>query len=319
LPSDSEYIVSGLSRKVALLHGRLAIGWSGYKDAAKAVIGNIKTAMERDNISYDDLMRLLDSPNYIPKGKLSLCGMMIEESDIKMFHRGGKHFHAEGCGDILTVGSGTDHFFEIVRSTNVHSIVQRNLPLATCAVASCVGIALGEQMRLRSGLDLYYGGGFEILTLDNGKISPIEITFLFIDVSRTAHSINMTFHAILKTGYRNDVLIVRKASLINFGTEVQMPNEVYILSPFYRSVESAEVDAIKQNKIPLGSRFTGTYVHFTGADPQKVPVWFLMNDSHSDPAVQVVESESEAEIHFSPALIERICTKARAVYKDANG
>jgi len=270
-------------------------------------------AVERDNVCFDGLMRLLDSFSYILNDKLSLCGMMIRGADIELFHRGrGKHCHSEGHGDILAVGSGTDHFSEIVKSTNVHSIVKENLPLATCAVASCVGVALGEQMRRSSGLDLYYGGGFEIFTLDGGKIAPIEITFLFIDVSRSADTINRTYHAILKVGYHNDVLIIRKALLINFGTELQMPNETYILSPFYRTVDSAEVDVIKQNKIPLGSRFTGTYVHFTGAE---APVWFLMNDSHSDPAVQVVEGESEAEIHFSPTLIEKITTKARAVYQ----
>ncbi len=74
----------------------------------------------------------------------------------------------------------------------------------------------------RGGLEDYYGGIFEILFLENGEIKPVlAITFLFLDVSIKGNDeINITFEPILKIGYHNDVLIVRKVSLINFTTEV---------------------------------------------------------------------------------------------------
>jgi hypothetical protein len=320
LSSNSTHIVSGLSRKLALLDGRLAVGWSGNQIAAKAVISDIIRAMECHSFCFDDLVRFLDSigSEYLGKMELSLCGMMLEGNNIKMFRRDAIHYHADNFGDILAIGSGSAHFIEIASSWPANFDLEGELAVTpgdilgstACGVASWVGIALGEQMRRSAGLEPhYYGGGFEILFVDQGLIKPIPgMTFLFIDIKKNdKDGFDMVFQSVLKTGYEGDILIIRKLLV----TSEPAPNEIYILSPIYRTVGPSEVDKLKKLRIPWESRFTGAYLYFSDAGR----VSFIMNYSgRSEPAVRFVETESGVEIALSSTLMEKIRTKAVTIY-----
>jgi hypothetical protein len=321
LPIESTHIAAGLSRKIALLDGRLAIGWSGHQIAAKTVIGDIIKAMNSaDSFDYERLIKLLDSVDYLGMMELSLCGMMTDDRGVRVFCRGGHQFYADSCGDILSIGSGASHFFEIVASSGIDRNMPPGLPSATTAVASWVGVALGEQMRRSGGLNFYYGGGFEIFCVQDRKIVPVpEMTFLFVDVQKNSNNDGVTIavHPILKFCYYSDVLIARRISIIKTGLDDHAEvgqNEMFILSPIYRKITESEAAELKAREISMSSAFTGVYMHFTGAKQGK-DVSFTGNyNPTQEPTLRFVETKAGLKIMFAAELIDKIKSTARTAY-----
>jgi hypothetical protein len=318
LSLTSGHAIRGLARKLALLSDRFAIGWSGTEISAKMVIKEIKSAIANNpKFDYHNLTTLLESLwTELGRTELSLCGIMIEGSTARIFGRDAKCFNLS-FAQIMACGSGADPFCEIASSMPPNPDVEANLTSATCTLASWVGMALGEQMRVGEGMQYYYGGGFEILFVEHGVIKAVpEITYFFLQVTREeAGTINFEFEPIIKVMHYGDILIMRRFRPRPVHSKLSN-NEIYFLRPMNREVQGNEIETLKQVAVPLSSQFTGIYVNFLNA-AEKDRITFFMDyyaGADSQRAVEFVERDAEVEINLSDNLTERILARAATVY-----
>ena len=62
--SDGKYAVSGLTQKLAMISDYLAVGWSGSRIAAKAVIADLRERIQNEPIDADGFRMVLESLKY---------------------------------------------------------------------------------------------------------------------------------------------------------------------------------------------------------------------------------------------------------------
>jgi hypothetical protein len=97
-------------------------------------------------------------------------------------------------------------------------------------------------MRSGSGIDRFFGGAFEIVTLRAGQLQKTgDVAYHFWEAMGAPNAeVTITLHASLKVSYFEDYLVVRK---LEFGGEVADAvgaDEVYVIWPVHRSVDDAE-------------------------------------------------------------------------------
>jgi hypothetical protein len=317
LASTSSYVVSAVARKLAILGGRLAIGCAGSAIAAKAVVSDLKTVVERGGFQKSDLDALLASlgPDYLGKQEVSLCGALAEGNRMTLFGWNAEQFTTPAGETVFASGTGADelkHMLGALSYRDEREQREKNPVAASLlSIMGATGVLLGEQIRIGKNIDAFFGGGFEVVTPSDGAMQAMPITYLFLEATITlTKEMTITFHRLLTFDYLGDILLVYVLDPLIEDAK----KEIYVLSPLYRRVTEPELVEFRNSRQAWPrTKLTCVYVYL----PQAVESHRISVQAHfaglSDPAITVVEASEMIELGLSEALRVRILQHAAEV------
>ena len=217
------YMVSSLKQKVILINKNLAIAWAGNEIAARTVIKDINEMLADKEPAIDKILNFFEKIDYLGNMQLYLTGIVLQRYDDKIAclrfawdsdlgWNSGKYTTQE-LSEIYVGGSGCDDFKNIVRDMRI--LQSRQMTPTEKAIITSLSIIsqlTGHQMRTGAGLPMFYGGGFELVTLLDGELQKIDdIIYHFWIVKRLPDGkIRITFQATLKVAYYQDFLVIHK-------------------------------------------------------------------------------------------------------------
>lgn len=275
LPPASEHIVTELVQKVNILNPRLALAWAGTPICARSVFRDI---LQRNQLpTFRDVASVLDERRSEAGMDLYVTGICIEEAqgearpiirfawDSDNGWEGQKHVFPE-YGDCYAGGSGAEAFLRLLGNSVTRLSAQTSaLQEAICLSLGHLGKLAGDQMRSGAGIDSFFGGAFEIVTLLAGQLQKIgDVAYHFWEATSAPNAqVTITFHASLRIAYFEDYLVIRK---LEFGGEVADAigaDEVYVIRPVHRSVDDAEKARLVASvpRPSMNARFSVFYVH----------------------------------------------------------
>jgi hypothetical protein len=258
-PEGSGFVPSGMSQKIAIISNRFAIGWSGSRSAARTLIRELYERNQIEPFTYDSMMQFFRSVDRsVWRQGLNIIGFIkdFENSNLT------QHFSLFACselstklfGNVKVLGSGAQRFSDLPESGSLPIPPTRELNKLELAVSigvSLAGASLGAEIASPQSLLQYYGGGYEIASLFDGKFRKLDdVTYLFWYGEITTAGLTVSLHHFCKYSYVNDVLLIRVMRSPKFVDEnhqkvdeiVQCSDPaIYVVSPIYRQVEREEL------------------------------------------------------------------------------
>lgn len=173
--------VSGLKQKVVVINKNIALAWAGNLNDAAKIIANVNQKAAKEDLSLDKILNFLETQREEVDDILYLTGVLtddVKRAVARFAWRSDKGFDTKSynnelLGEIYVDGTGKDDFLAIAGRLhgNVRSSSTGNtLESAICLSLSMAGQLTGQQMRLGTGLTNFYGGGYELVTLENGEL-----------------------------------------------------------------------------------------------------------------------------------------------------
>jgi hypothetical protein len=225
LPADAARSVTGLQQKINIIDDRLIISWAGSLLQARALIRDIRAAVEQGASSFEDIGEVVENVPMTDRNELSLIGTILTP-DVEQ--PGGIHLsHFNYCADRLVLddvvvraaGTGADDLFELLPQ-----MVASNPP-PNCdreseqffrwiagqgymLAASFIGYETSTGQNL---LD-WWGGAFEVATLTGGKFQKISnvlhTIWRAVRVDQKKYEIQLS-PKFIKYDYFNDALVAQ--------------------------------------------------------------------------------------------------------------
>lgn len=173
---DPEYCIfnAGMTRKLHMFSGQLAVGCAGNAIAAKTVYQDISDNFSTEYFHREKLFDFVNNLNYV--GDLDLCivGIFTDLEGcftFKWHSAFPKKLHIEGN---YSEGSGKLHFEEILRCP-----VKKNGDLNHDISPLIEGlkkaaILYGDEQIKGDPLQSYFGGGFEVIGYHDGRLKFIS-------------------------------------------------------------------------------------------------------------------------------------------------
>jgi len=249
-PEGSRITPSGLRQKIAIVGDNLVIGWSGRRITAKVVIQELIKKNQQQPFTNDSLMRHfeeLDEPYW--QQDLSLVGFIKDSRGVAQFGFSYLDLTTELFGRVGLLGTGAEHFEKFLQnlpSLPPPSRQLNDLERSLSRGLMISGVFLSSEIATYESLSNYYGGGYEIASLFNGKFQKLDdITYLFWHGEITDKGIGMNLHQVCKYSYIDDLLLIRAATLSEFSTNSQLSikQTVELVPPIYRDITLEESSA----------------------------------------------------------------------------
>jgi hypothetical protein len=266
--AETGYSISRLSQKLCIISDHLAVGWSGPRIYAQTIVQEMRTSFKGGrSVSTGDLETFFQQIDYADPN-VSMVGIALEKSrtpgEVKV-HRFGwraqKHTSAV-FNEVRVCGYGTEHFLRALERVDASSLSAFDeLPdhLKTLGkVLLLSGTLLGEEITTRSNLSSFYGGGFEFVSINAGKLEKIgDITYLFWGVKVISpEKLRLELHPVaVKFSYTRDILLVRRVEFTKpeanlEGLSRSKRDALFIVAPIYRNLEVSEREEIRTQTLP---------------------------------------------------------------------
>jgi len=273
-PEGSGFTIVGLCQKLCILNDRLAVGWSGTRVAAQAVIKHLKKASAVRNFTLDDVINFWEyEVDQWGKENVSIIGLIKNGDLINAFGFNYQKFQSERFGHVILSGSGSHAMADAIARLGPSPEYPSTINTFERAVATALSIStemLGQELISPQGLLNYFGGGIELISLVKGRFSKIaDITYLFWYVNEgDRHNISFSLpETALKFTYHEDIMLVRKAEFKAEKEVLQLKcddNRVYIISSI---LQPFDTNNIKNIPIPsFNSKWTCHYVVIRKSD-----------------------------------------------------
>jgi hypothetical protein len=175
--------VSALCQKVALLHDHLCLAWAGSWLHAKSFAEHIRSfASGKSTLDYEELRSVIMG---YPRKELE------NHIDFVLYSRHGggwgnfsnlKPFELDGFDQVRVAGTGTEHFIQVIQNFSNAAIVGNRDRYNTHAMKllEYSGLASAQQGFGSVGLLDWWGGGFEVVVFQDGRMRKLgPICWLF--------------------------------------------------------------------------------------------------------------------------------------------
>jgi len=273
-PEGSGFTIVGLCQKLCILNDRLAVGWSGTRVAAQAVIKHLKKASAERNFALDDVMNFWEHEvDKWCKENVSIIGLIKNGDLINAFGFNYQKLQSERFGHVILSGSGSHAMADALARLGPSPEYPSTINILEKAVATALSIStdiLGQELISPQGLLNYFGGGIELISLVKGRFTKVgDITYLFWYVNEdNEHNITFSLpETALKFTYYEDIMLVRKAEFKAEKEVLQLKcddSRVYIIASILQPFDTSNV---KNLPIPsFNSRWTCYYVVIRKSD-----------------------------------------------------
>jgi hypothetical protein len=257
----SGHVITGLSQKLSVLNKNFAIGWSGTRIYAKTIIQEIINTFGPDYaMTWSELDRFLRAVDPSLAKEVSMVGMLWERDTNEIVHFGfgwdAKNVASPVFDGLWLAGSATEHWLEILKlyaaSSSSEDAGITDYFRAVGKILNLSSYLIGGELNTYSNLYSFYGGGLEIVGIDDGEFRKIGDTiYLFWIVDATSpDNLVLSIHPLaIKFSYVGDVLLVRRTE---FGGQDREVKEVphlkkqitFVIHPIYRNLQKSEIEQI---------------------------------------------------------------------------
>lgn len=316
-------IVSGLQSKIILVNSRFALAWAGSEIAARAVLVDIRSIIVGE-FTFSDIYKFIDGIDYLGTQELYLTGIVLEKVDsgVAVIKFGWDHekkwdsykFETKVFGEVYAGGSGCDDLEALLK--NHHGASKASCEInstenAILTTLSVLGHLTGQQIRMSQGFSSMYGGGYELVTILDGKLKKIDdITYHFWEITTdsTKDNFKIRFHNTLKYTYFDDCLAIRKVRIFEEGGRGEIIDEIFVLPSGFHKLNDNAKHEIRKNYTPpdLNSKFSVIYLHVPNDRSPDDVVSFVYYSENKKLAVEYVFGDDYVDIVLSEDLRKKI-------------
>jgi hypothetical protein len=258
---NASFVLTGLSQKICIVTPRLAVGWSGRRVDAQAVISEMADTFTNGHpVNSDEIDKFFRDLDFPEAKNVSIVGVFAQE-DGMVYVFGNHNARSYNCrlfDKIKLAGSGADHFIQVLENVDSSSIfTPGHFPTIVEAVGKILFIAgavLGEEVNTGAPLSSAYGGGLEIVYWKRDRFDKLgNITYLFWPISvLSADQFSFQLPLAINIAYVRDILLIRRIDFRQENSRIAL----FVIGPMNRRVIQTEVEEIKQSKMPdLNSGF----------------------------------------------------------------
>jgi hypothetical protein len=179
--------ISGLRKKIELVHAELCLGWSGSALAASAAMRAVAETVANNKPDLDVIRKCLATVDYYKKRELrvELVGWIGPKGKETCFKWSSTKPDKFEFSDNFMIGSGSDLLGEILNSREgVYSEeVVSESDRCILKVLSKLGRFLGGEITLGDSLEKFCGYGLEMIVSGEAGFQYLdEVSFLHIDL-----------------------------------------------------------------------------------------------------------------------------------------
>jgi hypothetical protein len=285
-PEGSGFTITGLRQKINLISDDCVIAWAGDMLPAMLVIKELREIAAKELISFDRLSEYFNNirEDIQNLGHFQITGWVKEPKGLRSFgFPYCNRYNSSESSHIITYGTGSEMLYEsLINFTFSSNLINGSPNVLESAVVKTLArssVFLQHEMMTNNSLLNFFGGGYEIATLVNGKFQKVgDITYVFWQVQKIGDTIQVLFPiAVFKYEYLNDILLIRSAHFKedpNNKSQLSVDDSLYLVQPLYRPITKEEIKALI---VPsMNSRFT-CHCIFTGAvlELPTIPCWYI--------------------------------------------
>jgi len=316
--------ISGLTQKLCVVTENLAVGWSGTKIYARTVIQDMMELFKPGYpVTLRDVEKFFESIDYPEAKEVRMVGMVLAHDKLGRFGRKAEKTTSPLFDEIRFAGSGSRHFLHMLKNFDISTLAETGEPpdlLRTIGKTLLLSSYLiGDEIDTGSNLSSFYGGGFEIVSINNGKFEKFgNITYLFWGVELLSpNELNLWVHPLaIKFSYNNDILLIRRTEFVRQELKdlsTSKHDAVFIVDPIHRSIDKSEIEEIKRAELPdLNSAILCHYfsVKFPGAKPRILVVM----DKGQVEMVKFMKQDKKVILAFHKNFTDRLFGLVRQYY-----
>jgi len=320
-------LISGLTQKLVLLSGNIAVAWAGSELAARLVIKDLQQRASGPHFDDDALFRYLHDSEYFDRELrtlgLSLLGLVLRPGGrVIRFAWDREHgqiprlfppiAHDDIFGEVYAAGSGSGDLLQRLKqglqvvSADAGDAARRQA--SHLLMQSLVGLLLSEQVRSGFGIDSYWGGGLELIGVVDGELRKIGgVTYLSLDLLHLENKLVFNLPA-MKVDYDGDLLMVsslREVGLAEperLGLPPTAEKVLFVLTPVRADAPAISRETIREPS--LQSRVTVFSVHLPQV--KGAPARVLVHQSAPEGPPAFTFNEATGELALQEGAAERI-------------
>lgn len=334
IPLEWGSLVVGLRQKIVVLDDTFAIAWAGSFLAARVVVRELNELIVKGPLRFEQIQEVLNKAE-LGTQDLFIAGLLVqrEYSDRLVVTRFSWDTNAgwtklnpqvRGLDPIYMGGSGESDLVKVMSAATTS--LGNSAPPSSCATAISVAISMtnllsGEQSRTASGVSALYGGGFEVATIIDGRISKVGgVSHFFMDALRLPHGgIKVQLRRAISYNYKGDVLVVNTIELemelewtvvdekIELSLDSQATGDpaIYAIFPVHRSPSESERQEFAANPpCSFSSRFTALYVHLPQRNGHVVSlVHYTADDA---PVLALILNDGDVDLQFGHSFFDKL-------------
>lgn len=253
-PSGSKFVPNGLNQKVVVIADNLVIGWSGDFLNAKEVLRDLHAASKVKQFTMPALDSFFKSlPNSIWERNLGFVGFLKDQGGFTRFGYHYESLNTAKFGKVGFLGSGSNDLEELVSQFSEGlmkplSGQPNTLETSVSYALAISGVLLNVELSTFSTLQKFFGGGYEIAALINGKFQKLDgVVYSFWTAKTTKKEVRISqlpLHS-MSFGYTNDILVIRSVSFNENNKQLSTNESGFAILPMIRIATDDEIRSLK--------------------------------------------------------------------------
>ncbi len=324
-PEGSGFAPTDLTQKIAILGDKFVIGWAGSRLHAKAVISELLEENRKEPLSRYDLMSYFENMDASTASEVDFTGWLWDAEGFSYFGFGCQEFPSSALGEVGLLGSGSGEMKRYL-SSQLTSIPLATMPINPLAQAyglglTISGVMLSDELASRHSLLNFYGGGYEIVSLLEGKFQKLsDVTYLFWHCIKIGENLGVNLYQVSKYHYENDILLIRTATPSDHSIGIaqstrEEPNDyvstVHVVSPVYRTI--AEQERLTLTPPDLNSIWQCHYFILQEKEILTITSAVLYN-FEGEPPVRFTEADTMLELYLKMDTIRNLYEQAKNTF-----
>lgn len=317
-PPGSEFVPSGLCQKVVVLGDNLAIGWAGSQLAARIVLTELAERSRERPFTKDALMAYFEA---VPEDVWQLgdgvgfVGFIKDEHGVAQFGFHYENLETRTFGRCGLLGTGAD---QAERFLQQFSFLPEQIQAAPHALARALGFGLvasgtflSNELTTYTSLFDYFGAGYEIISLVEGRFQKIqEITLLFWQGEMSRAGMGLNLHHVEKYSYHGDFLVIRGGTLSAFSSQTRqvLTSSLHVVPPPHLWLTDAIRQAIKPSA--MESPWLCNYLYVRAEDGRAGVHAVVSHAARSPRPIQFHEEGEKLIVAFEQQWLEGMVREA---------
>ena len=213
--ASDETVPRNLKQKISIIGENVVIGWAGISQTAADVIGTLVRKSTREQFTTDSLYSHFSSLPQTVWNEIGMTGFILEGKMLNAFGRGNSfsNYDTTVFRNVGLLGSGSGDLLKTFVDTRVEQ--RSEGPFNKSQIAVLMGLtkacnALGWELANYESLKQFYGGGYEVGSLLDGKFQKIDNIMYFVWEATIDEHNNVEAHPSHASHYKyhNENLII---------------------------------------------------------------------------------------------------------------
>lgn len=323
-PEGSLRVPRSMRQKIAVVSDNLLVGWAGGRSAAGSVIRELIEKEREKPFTLDSLEHYLKNLHKSVWEQCGFAGFIKNEHELSYFGFNSLELQTKSSGVAGLLGTGSDQVAQFLQNfPGGHAIGTKEpneLGRALAYGLSISGSFLSLEIASRESLLNYFGAGYEIASLIDGKFQKLDnVTYVFWYGQMTDDGFGADLHQVCKYSYINDVLAIRTETLSASNNETYQTKDrsLYAVLPVYRDLtqtESTDLPQLVSRPPSFDSKWLCNYF-FLWEPTGGVAIFSLVHHcGEKEPPIRFFEEENRLVVAFEKNFTDTMLKHAYDTY-----